>query len=520
MKHVCRKALSVILVIAVLFSFAALTVSAENFTAVPTVYLYGYGSVLYEDKTDSSSKVIFPVAVPDNFASEVVDKVKGPISKGVLLNDWDEFHQVVVDTVCDIYSGFALDENGEVTDQSGNIYANYSYPLDDRKNASGYELNTYNYSYDWRIDPFEVADGLHEYIEEVCKATGYDKVNLIGRCLGGNIILAYLKVYGYSQVDQICFYAPGFQGFECIGALFSGDIVFDVDALPDYFDQAGRAQLSSGDNPTYDLLVTALEFLNAAKTLNVAKPVFNHYLIPEFRQYILPEIMRRTFGTLPSFWSFIGDEYYDQAMQVIFGGYEETYAGIIEKANRYHNEVMAHTGDLINDSVANGVETYIVAKYGSRMVPIVKNADVQSDSTVTTANSSHGAATAPLYGSFSDDFVKGIQTANGGKYLSADHQIDASSCLLPDHTWLIKNLFHHENPDQVEKMIAAFFDYDGYMSVFDQEVYPQYLNYDRDTDSISPLSSDASASKAPKYSFFKSLIALIKLIITVLKNSR
>ena len=241
---------------------------------------------------------------------------------------------------------------------------------------------------------------------------------------------------------------------------------------------------------------------------------------PEFRQYILPEIMRRTFGTLPSFWSFIGDEYYDQAMQVIFGGYEETYAGIIEKANRYHNEVMAHTGDLINDSVANGVETYIVAKYGSRMVPIVKNADVQSDSTVTTANSSHGAATAPLYGSFSDDFVKGIQTANGGKYLSADHQIDASSCLLPDHTWLIKNLFHHENPDQVEKMIAAFFDYDGYMSVFDQEVYPQYLNYDRDTDSISPLSSDASASKAPKYSFFKSLIALIKLIITVLKNSR
>ena len=520
MKHVCRKTIAMVLVLTLLASFAALTVTAANYTSAPTVYLYGYGSVLNEDKTDPGSRVIFPAAMPDNFASEVVNKVKGPLAKGVVLNDWDAFHRVVVDTVCDMYSGFALDENGEVTDKSGNIYENYTYPLNDRKTESGYELNTYNYSYDWRMDPFEVAAGLKEYVEYVCEATGYDKVNLIGRCLGCNIILAYVQTYGCERVDQICFYAPGFQGFECIGALFSGDIVFDPDALPDYFDKAGRAQLSSDDNPTYDLLVTALEFLNAAKTLHVAKPIFDHYLVPEFQKYILPEIMRRTFGTFPSFWSFIGDEYYDQSMQVIFGGYEDVFAGVIEKANRYHNEIMAHTGDIISACVAEGVETYIVSKYGSRMVPIINNPTVQSDSTVTTANSSHGATTAPLYGTFSADFVKGIQTANAGKYLSADHQIDASSCLLPDHTWFVKNLYHHENPEQAEKMIAALFDYEGYTSVFDLDEYPQYLIYDRDTDSISALTSDAPASKAPKYFFFKTLVELFKVIVRVLKSSR
>lgn len=518
MKHTCRKILALVLTISVLMSFAVLTVSAASFTNVPTVYLYGYGSILNEDKTNTSSKQIYPVTIPGSFASDVLDKVKGPLSKGIFLQQWDDFHRVVIDTVCDLYEDAALDQNGELNNNSGNRYANYTYPLNDRKGENGYELNTYNYSFDWRLDPFAVAAGLKEFIEQVCTATGYDKVNLMGRCLGCNIILAYVQAYGFERVEQICFYAPGFQGFECIGALFSGEIDLDPDAIPDFLDHSARSQYGGENNPTYDLLVTALEFLNAAKTLNVAKPIFDNYLIPEFRKYILPEIVRRTFGTFPSFWSFVGDEYYAKAKQTVFGGYEETYSGIIEKADHYHNDVMANAKEIINAGVENGVETYIVCKYGSRMGPVIKNADVQGDSTVTTANSSFGATTASLYGTLSESFINSIQAENGGKYLSADHQIDATSCLLPEHTWFIKNLYHHELPESVHEMIAEIFDYDGYTSVFDLEAYPQFLIYDRSEKTVSPLTSESPAVKAPKYSFFKKLIELFKLIFSLLKK--
>lgn len=150
MKHTFQKVLALVLVFAVLVSFVSITASAFSYTDVPTVYLYGYGSILNADKTDTGSKQIYPVTIPNSFASDVLDKVKGPLSKGIFLHNWEDFHRVVIDTVCGLYEDAALDQNGELHNNSGNRYANYTYPLNDRKGENGYELNTYNYSFDWR----------------------------------------------------------------------------------------------------------------------------------------------------------------------------------------------------------------------------------------------------------------------------------------------------------------------------------------------------------------------------------
>ena len=126
MKKMSRKILAVLLSVAVLLSFVALTASAASFTKVPTIYLYGYGSILNADKTDITSKQIYPVTIPNSFASDVVDQVKGPLSKGIFLHNWEDFHRVVIDTVCSLYEDAALDENGELHNNSGNRYANYT----------------------------------------------------------------------------------------------------------------------------------------------------------------------------------------------------------------------------------------------------------------------------------------------------------------------------------------------------------------------------------------------------------
>ena len=513
-----KKGIAWLLVLATAASIFSLSAAAAHTTKVPTVYLPGYGAQILADKNDPNSEQLFGVTIPDDFASTVIDRIKVPLLKGATLNQWDDFHREVIDLTVGIYGSFALDNNGEASDGSGHPAFNHTYPLPENKSDS-YGMYDYYFEYDWRLDPFETADRLSEFIDAVCEATGFQQVNLVGRCLGANIVLAYVQKYGFDKVDQILCSAAGFHGFESIGPLFTGDMDFNKAAIPDYLDNAGRSQFVGPDgNPTYDLIITLLEFLNAAKSLNITEAVFDNYLVPEFKQYILPEFMRKTYGTLPGFWSFIGDEYYDEAKRVIFGGYEEEYAGIIEKADHYHYDVMQHVEDILLDGISQGTEVYIIAKYGARMVPIIKDADTQSDSTVFTSNSSLGATTAPLYGSFSDDFVRGVQTANGGKYLSPDHQIDASTCLLPEHTWFIKNLYHHEVPDSSEWMFTDILDYDGYTTIWDLEAYPQYLVFSHETSLITPMPQDEPALQASKYSFFKKLIELFKLIFQVLKN--
>ena len=519
MKRTFQKltALALALIMA-LSVFAICALAAE--TAAPTVYIHGYGDSLYAD-ANSTENPIWPVELPEDYASQVVEKIKKPLAKGTLLGQWDDFHNLVIGEVSDIYGGIALDHNGEPSNGSGTPGAYKGGPLPNLANGNGkYNLTAYWFEYDWRLDPCYLADLLNEYINAVLDATGAEKVNLVGRCYGANIVLAYLDKYKSDKIGQICFYSAGFRGFEFVGALLSGEMDVDPDVFTTYFETSGRDKLAGdGENPTYDLLVSLVQFLNAAKTLKVSETVAESYLIPEFKQYILPEVLRNTFGTLPCIWSFVGDEYYEEAKEVMFGGQEEEWAGLIEKIDYYHYHIMDHLDEILAETLEAGVYVYNIVKYGAVMIPIIENGDAMSDDSVLTSNCSLGATTSTVYGTLSDDYIAGVKAGNGGKYLSPDKQIDASTCLLPDHTWFIKHLYHAINPWPVDEMIGAIFNYDGYTTVFDLEQYPQYLKFNQETWTLSKLEAEEEdAPQAPKYSFFKTLFDFLRRLFRMLKD--
>jgi hypothetical protein len=57
-------------------------------------------------------------------------------------------------------------------------------------------------------------------------------------------------------------------------------------------------------------------------------------------------------------------------------------------------------------------------------------------------------------GALSDKYIN-IRVSEGkGKYISPDKQIDASTCLLPDNTWFIKNV-DHSYTDAVHSLVLA-----------------------------------------------------------------
>ena len=516
MKRTAQKWIAAALALILALSVFAFAASAAQ-TAIPTIYIHGYGAPIYADE-NSTDNQIYPVALPEDFLSQIIKKARKPFAKGALFGQWDDFHNLVIDELTALFGPAALDHNGKASNGSGNPIFYKGEPLSDEKNEEGkYDLHAYWFEYDWRLDPFVLAKKLNKYIKEVRKATGAKKVNLIGRCYGANVILAYLDSYGFDRVQSVCFYSAGFNGFEHISALFTGNLEVDPDTLTAYFDTAGRHELiGEEEDPAYEFVVALLQYLNAIKALDVGEKAMESYFIPEFKQYILPQLMRNTFATMPGIWSFVSSESYEEAKQVIFGGYEKEYAGVIAKADRYHERVTSRVDEILLAAVAAGVRVYDIVKYGYMTIPIVADGDAMSDDTVFTSNSSLGAKTSSVYGTLDDSFIEGVKAGNGGKYLSPDKQIDASTCLLPDHTWFLKHVYHPQNPEAVEEMMATLLNYKGYATVFDLKQYPQYLDYDSKNDTLSPLQAE-EPPQAPTYSYFKSLHKLMKSVIQVLK---
>ena len=68
-------------------------------------------------------------------------------------------------------------------------------------------------------------------------------------------------------------------------------------------------------------------------------------------------------------------------------------------------------------------------------MPIFADCNNTSDGTAETYLTSFGATTADLGKNLSADYLASVIEANK-KYVSPDEKIDASTCVLPDTTWL------------------------------------------------------------------------------------
>ncbi len=484
-----KKLLALVLAFIMLFGFCVVAfanASVERSTSVPTVYVQGYGAWIRADANDKNSEVIVGGEVPflrDGVLGGMIDNIMTPLMNGITTGDYTEYNDLVAGTLVEELGRFGLDENGEPSDGSGN-YADRDNWVTKRNWYGGkYDLYAYSLIYDWRVDPFVTAAELDAYIQKVKAATGSEKVNLVGRCLGGNIVLAYLSEYGYDDINSVNFYVTGMDGFELVGALFSGRVVVDSDALNNFL----QSSLVEDDDGLISFAKSFLSILNFIKGLNVPIDViFSIY--EQVYTEIIPRVLIESFGSMPAFWSMVGPEYYEDAMALNFPDEEAQtkYAKLIEKIERYHNEVSLRTEEIITDAVDAGVKVYYTAKYGSPNIPLSEEASYHGDSTVTVSSQTLGATSVLVGDTFSSKYLKNAEKNGTAKYISPDKCIDASTAILPDHTWFIKGSSHANMPICIDILMANVFEASGigesshYVTVDDLADYPQYMLVESD----------------------------------------
>lgn len=504
-----KRIISVVLALLLAFScLAVVSFAADTEKVNPTIYIKGQGSNLTADGTRNGEE-IYPVSIPDGYIGDRAKELIAPLSKAMLTGDWEDYNQGLYEAIMPVISRPACDENGDVVDGSGSKWSSSTKAIPIQVGSS---VMTWTFDYDWRLDPVECVDSLHDYINFVKTKTGSEKVNIIARCLGTNIILAYEDKYGMADIDKCLLCCSGFEGFETMGAIFAGEIKFDSSAI-ERFSDTYLAVDEYADDPSFEIMRLLVTAIDATPILSFTADTANSFF-KNIKDDAWKRLLRDSYATMPSFWSYFGDDYYEAAKAYVFGGEEEKYAGLIAKIDNFHYNILSRYDELLDKAEADGVKFYNVVKYGFQMIPVLGADFEMSDTLISTSRSSIGAVCSTVDGQLSKSYLASADA----KYISPDKQVDASTAKYADHTWFIKNMSHRFMPETIDLLFGAIIEAPGYATVDEVEGYPQFLMSSDDGSVIEAATEDNTqviidrVNENPLVAFIKAIIRIFKMI--------
>lgn len=515
-----KRFISILLAICVVFATMPVAVALNTEPTVacddPTIYISGdSGKIYYDNGTkyfiiddvfaliglDSDNETDDEESNGTNAVLEATMNILLPfILEGIALGEWDNYYAAVEKEIGDLFEPIKLDENGNVPEGSDSgigpseqAIMNSTMKRNITNSEGKYEEKAYNFYYDWRLDPMEIADDLHEYIEAVKKATGHDKVSLNCRCLGSNVALAYIYKYGIGSISNLetgntdSEFFAGLKGLgidvstsngsDFLSGIISGDFGIDGNSIVRFIADTAYFEDSFDVSP---VITTTIELLSNTGVLDKLTDVARRELYAEIEYGIISALATATFLTMPCYWALVSTEDFDTALTYVFGeeGSEKRtqYAGLIEKITNYNDTVKANTEEILKATQACGTNMCIIAKYGVQMLPVLKDGSILGDQYVSVVNSSFGATTSDVYGTLDEDYIAERVALGYESYISPDKQIDASTCLFPEYTWFIKGCSHGFYSTPERDLLLTTIDADKQLTV-DDLPYTRFIVY-------------------------------------------
>lgn len=391
----------------------------------------------------------------------------------------------------DIFDGYLGDKAeyflGKDKDEEGIVHAGIEKFGEDR---------TFFFNYDWRLDPLEHADRLHSFINTVKELTGCDRVSLAAFSMGGTVLLSYLQKYGSADIDTAQFCSTAFQGTATVGELFKGELNISLEGLIDRLGQLTRD----------DGLYTLIDYINEGLTkngFNARVSDFANELLTSQKSRIYSELLTPIFGYMPGLWALA--DYDDFNADKLFMLSDNDNNVLSSRIDFYHSNVQGKASELLF-SAEKDTDLYIISQYNMRGLCVSEGSTNESnDFLIECKYSSGGATVAPLGSTLGENYKQAFHPE--ADYLSADGIIDASTCIMPDKTWFVKNMAHIDFPygGDGAAMIIYFASLTQQQTVFTAE-YSQFNRYDYKTEKLSPVTAKESSSVLAEIAAFFSKI--------------
>ncbi len=494
-----KKIVSVIL--AITLTVVAFVVPVGAAKVYPLVIVDGiFSTKLYKDFGTEDEAEVFAT---DDASLEAMIKdigdafVKSCVKYGINNKDYDKLADELLPVINKYIEPMGYDKNGKPIDDTIGFYQRtepMSEYTDEEKAelsvfAAAYaekfgEENVYNFSYDWRKSPIDVAAELDEYIQTIQDELGVKKVNVVAYSMGANVVLSYLYKFGGKSINNLVFASPAWQGTSLAGNVAINNIVFDMFTVENYLVQLANV------SATTHIAAFAISYLATKEDLSeeyfgdINKAVAG--ILPRlYSDTIIPYI-----AGMPGFWSLVPDDYYEAGKEFLYG---ETIKASYEKKIDAYNRIQRKAKSIIKDAKADGMKFGIVVGYNCQMIPISDEYE-QSD-TIIDVKYASGGATCSKYLQAFDDWtnIYNQKVKCGHNHVSWDYKVDASTCMFPRHTWFYKNLQHNAyNVDEgTTDVVVWLLSAERQYSVFtDTENYPQFSLYNTYKRKVTPIAMD------------------------------
>lgn len=508
-----KKIISIVLTVIMLTMVAmpAMNAAAAEAEATPIVYVRGNGNWLFNENGERiPAELADLLTLSDgSFTKDKIVETASNIlipfvTEGLIFDEWDNYAKALYDELSPLMDQATLDGDGNPRYGTGPSKAELEA---DEKNShrnhqrsdGKFDTRSYTFIYDWRLDPYETADRLNTYIDNILAATGKKQVSLLSRCMGGVIVNAYLERYGAERKVKNALYGDTLaMGCPTISNGFSGKIAFDGKNTERYEGQLTYcAEIGHGVGFEIPLLADeivqrTLDFFNQ---IGVTDGVFGSVELLYERLYeaLIPALFHSLgFTSMPMYWATVTEDDFDEAFALQFGeeGSEarEYYAGLITKITYYREHVTSKLPELYNTFAEDyGIHIGTVSKYGYLNPPLIEDYDKLSDALTNLEDASFGATTAKVGCTFTDEYIAERKALGYGKYISADKTVDTSTSLFPDTAWVIKNE-HHGYGDIIFDIAFEFCN--GTDVTVETSSFPRYMMFDDATRTWSEMTEE------------------------------
>ena len=498
-----KKCISLLLAMLMLVSsLSAIAFAADSYDHLPQIYVEGLDSKPIYYKDDPNKKPLFyPIDTEMIFGNLL--KYEDNIRLAIESSDPNLLTAYLYEWLYSCYGMTALGKDG--------------YTMRDDVMVPDTTLNykgdgKYVFQYDTRLGPVDVAKELDEYIKWVQADSGSDRFELAASSYGASVAIAYLSEYPETRqyIDSVVLCVPASNGIEFIGEIFSGEINADGDALVAFLEK----MMGESD------ITLWLSLFNKTGTLGA---LLDDMLEPVLKMAILDalrKVIRDIFGTWPSLWSFVGEDYFYNALENIYGedyaNPDHEYAELIDRVTYYYENIMVNNDAILTDVANADINVNILTKYGEAPFPLNKGGNMMGDTLVTLKNASFGATCTLHQEKFPADYTQALYPEYD--LISPDNCVDASTCLFPFNTWFIKGLSHSVKNDAYYNLINTVLYED--LDVFTRADMPQYLEVpEYDGNALVPMSTPTEEEKETSWleDFLTLLPRLIRMLIDKIK---
>ena len=438
----------------------------------PIIYVGPLGcSSIVRDAGTENEQVLWKVDT--KFLLSNLKDAMPQISKAILFHNSGLLGQALADFVNACFGDLALDNEGKSKDNVTTPEVNV--PQGSRHGPD----SDYYFDYDFRLDPYEHADRLYEFISQVKALTGHNSVKLKCSSMGGVVLSAYLDRYGYDGIDAIICRCCPLNGTAVAGEAFCGKIELNPLSLSRYGEDAiPFLETGFADDFIEGSLYALLKVLKGAGVID-GICALGDKIIEDAGEIVYNKALIPIFGTLPGIWSFVPEEYFDDAVE--FMGLPSE-GGLHDKVFAYRN-AMANIENNLRAARESGVKVCIICGYNVQRTPLVTLWKSTSDGTVDTKYASLGATCGDVKEPLDSAYLTSLENR---AYLSPDSMIDASTCALPECTWFVRDWLHcngNAGIDELFDLVMA----GGEVSVNSFEKFPQFLEADDDADTVYPV---------------------------------